>query len=276
MIACVACGASKPPNDFEKYKNGNTRKRCKTCREHSRSARAVARRQQRNLNYGIQNREKKQVYDRKRYLAMKADADKLSAFKEAARRNSIAYYYRHREKCIAKTRKWGEENPEKRAAQKKRHYRRHKQRILERDKAIRVSQKAKYRAGYVLRYELNKWKYAQSSKAWQAANTVRLTHYANKRRAAKTENGGSHTLRQWRDLVIRYGHRCYYCGRGERALTRDHIVPLNRGGGDGIDNIVPACRPCNAAKGQMSFKEFLITPWMREARKMEAKRSVHA
>jgi 5-methylcytosine-specific restriction endonuclease McrA len=29
----------------------------------------------------------------------------------------------------------------------------------------------------------------------------------------------------------------------------DHVVPLARGGGHSIDNVVPACRPCNRSKG---------------------------
>lgn len=45
-----------------------------------------------------------------------------------------------------------------------------------------------------------------------------------------------------------YGGRCVYCG-GE-ATARDHVVPLSRGGTDGIENVVPACRPCNLLEGR--------------------------
>lgn len=51
--------------------------------------------------------------------------------------------------------------------------------------------------------------------------------------------------------------RCYYCGLkkwpsrkpGPRVeITIDHLVSAARGGTDEIDNLVPACRPCNSAK----------------------------
>jgi 5-methylcytosine-specific restriction enzyme A len=44
---------------------------------------------------------------------------------------------------------------------------------------------------------------------------------------------------------------CHYCGKkfSFKELTLDHIVPLARGGTTTPGNVVPACRPCNKAKG---------------------------
>lgn len=42
---------------------------------------------------------------------------------------------------------------------------------------------------------------------------------------------------------------CHYCGRKFETLTVDHIVPKSRGGRNATWNRVPACRPCNQAKG---------------------------
>jgi len=56
-------------------------------------------------------------------------------------------------------------------------------------------------------------------------------------------------------LFARDGYRCQYCGRhkselGRReSLTRDHVKPLSRGGGNSWDNVVTACTRCNARKG---------------------------
>ena len=54
-----------------------------------------------------------------------------------------------------------------------------------------------------------------------------------------------------RELFLRDGHLCLYCGKQfpERMLTRDHILPLSRGGEDCWSNVVSACKPCNHAKG---------------------------
>ena len=44
---------------------------------------------------------------------------------------------------------------------------------------------------------------------------------------------------------------CAYCGRRFHVddLTREHIVPVSRGGDDSWMNCITACRPCNGHKG---------------------------
>jgi 5-methylcytosine-specific restriction endonuclease McrA len=62
-------------------------------------------------------------------------------------------------------------------------------------------------------------------------------------------------------LFARDGYRCMYCGRhrGElrhrEFLTRDHVIPLSRGGENGWDNVVTACSPCNNRKASHSLEE---------------------
>ena len=52
-------------------------------------------------------------------------------------------------------------------------------------------------------------------------------------------------------LFARDRHLCAYCGQRHAwdALTREHIVPVSRGGRDAWMNCITACRLCNAAKG---------------------------
>ena len=49
---------------------------------------------------------------------------------------------------------------------------------------------------------------------------------------------------------------CILCGSKE-DLTVDHIVPVVKGGGDGIDwtNLQILCRRCNTLKGKMDMAE---------------------
>ncbi|GAB3749018.1 HNH endonuclease [Lysobacter olei] len=51
-------------------------------------------------------------------------------------------------------------------------------------------------------------------------------------------------------LFARDGYLCLYCGRGfSRAhLTRDHVLPVSKGGRDTWENVVAACFPCNSRK----------------------------
>jgi 5-methylcytosine-specific restriction endonuclease McrA len=56
-------------------------------------------------------------------------------------------------------------------------------------------------------------------------------------------------------LFARDGYRCQYCGRHQiqlkfrECLTRDHLVPLSRGGTNDWANVVSACSTCNTRKG---------------------------
>lgn len=56
-------------------------------------------------------------------------------------------------------------------------------------------------------------------------------------------------------LFARDDYTCQYCGkhknelRGRQFLTRDHVVPLSRGGLSAWDNVVTSCSMCNNRKG---------------------------
>lgn len=62
--------------------------------------------------------------------------------------------------------------------------------------------------------------------------------------------GATHTLGEWELLKAQYNYTCPDCGKREPAvsLTRDHVIPISRGGSDRIENIQPLCQPCNSKK----------------------------
>ena len=53
---------------------------------------------------------------------------------------------------------------------------------------------------------------------------------------------------------------CRYCKCWLTALdvSPDHYIPLSRGGGLGLDNLVPCCKPCNAYKGAITGSGYMI------------------
>ncbi len=69
-------------------------------------------------------------------------------------------------------------------------------------------------------------------------------------------------------LFRRDQHLCLYCGKQfpEHTLTRDHIVPTSRGGGDHWLNVVAACKRCNQNKGnrqpEESGQDLLALPYI--------------
>ena len=86
-----------------------------------------------------------------------------------------------------------------------------------------------------------------------------------------------------RNLFIRDGHTCQYCGRHvmdldyrvvdeatgkplvPEYLTRDHVFPRTRGGLDTWENLATACSTCNHRKDNKTPEEagmpLLSTPW---------------
>jgi 5-methylcytosine-specific restriction endonuclease McrA len=67
-------------------------------------------------------------------------------------------------------------------------------------------------------------------------------------------------------LFARDEYRCQFCGRTQRdlrdreCLTRDHLVPLSRGGSNAWTNVVTACSSCNTRKGNLLPEEVGMHP----------------
>jgi hypothetical protein len=59
-------------------------------------------------------------------------------------------------------------------------------------------------------------------------------------------------------LFARDDHLCLYCGNSFAAteLTRDHIVPVSRGGTNTWTNVASACRVCNHRKSNRTPAEW--------------------
>ncbi|CAA9316733.1 MAG: HNH endonuclease family protein [uncultured Lysobacter sp.] len=68
-------------------------------------------------------------------------------------------------------------------------------------------------------------------------------------------------------LFARDAHLCMYCGRefSRSLLTRDHVLPVSKGGRDTWENVVAACFACNSRKGnrtpQQAAMPLLAVPY---------------
>jgi 5-methylcytosine-specific restriction endonuclease McrA len=67
-------------------------------------------------------------------------------------------------------------------------------------------------------------------------------------------------------LFARDQYRCQFCGRHQiqlkprECLTRDHLVPLSRGGTNAWTNVLTACSSCNTRKGNLLPEEAGMQP----------------
>lgn len=54
------------------------------------------------------------------------------------------------------------------------------------------------------------------------------------------------------EVLKRDNFTCRYCRSADNAMTIDHVVPVALGGSDAPDNLVAACKDCNAGKSSTS------------------------
>lgn len=65
------------------------------------------------------------------------------------------------------------------------------------------------------------------------------------------------TSARWRQLIEQHGGECLYCGASGVRLQRDHIVAFSKGGGGRLENVAPACAPCNQSKHAKELSAWL-------------------
>ena len=79
------------------------------------------------------------------------------------------------------------------------------------------------------------------------------------KRRGESEPSLSH--QEWKEAMLFFGGECCYCGctpKRNQRLTRDHLLPISKGGTTTQDNIVPACSSCNSSKGAEDFKDWFF------------------
>jgi 5-methylcytosine-specific restriction endonuclease McrA len=91
--------------------------------------------------------------------------------------------------------------------------------------------------------------YQKVRKLRDATPKGRLKDLNRKHRRRSLTGAGNVTAEQWAAILAKHNHRCAYCQTSETPLEMDHVIPLSRGGPHCASNIVPACKPCNSAKG---------------------------
>ena len=80
---------------------------------------------------------------------------------------------------------------------------------------------------------------------WKGGKSVKRSKVRRERLAI---NGGCHTNGEWELLKDQYNFTCPSCQTYGIALTKDHIIPVSKGGSDNISNIQPLCMKCNVHK----------------------------
>jgi hypothetical protein len=65
----------------------------------------------------------------------------------------------------------------------------------------------------------------------------------------------SFSRRDWENCKNHFSYRCAYCHK-EAKMTKDHFIPVSKGGEFTINNIIPCCLQCNVSKHDKYFYEW--------------------
>jgi hypothetical protein len=181
-------------------------------------------------------------------------------------------------------RHWEQSHPEEARIRRKENYALNRDKILAsvdpienraRARAWQMANPERVRAGERARRALNPEHYLKISRAWRAANrekqnatcrawrarhpekakeVVLRYHLKNpeiavvcsSRRRFRIKQSPIHfTVDEWRSVKKRQKGKCIDCGK-KAKLTVGHLIPVSRGGSNGIMNIAGQCFPCNA------------------------------
>ena len=124
----------------------------------------------------------------------------------------------------------------------------------DKEKIIRQKSKAKRKdkiIAYAREYYLkNKHKIYLYTHKWRESNRERTVQQVVTRMARIRGAKGNYTFQEWNEIKKKFNFCCALCGKNESEvkLTRDHIIPITKGGSNYISNIQPLCGPCNSRK----------------------------
>jgi 5-methylcytosine-specific restriction endonuclease McrA len=97
--------------------------------------------------------------------------------------------------------------------------------------------------------------YREATRNWQRRNPGKIkatkARASHRRRARESQSVNDLTAGQWQEIIDLQNNRCAMCrtqfGLFEKP-TRDHVVPLSKGGGLTASNVQALCSRCNSTK----------------------------
>lgn len=158
---------------------------------------------------------------------------------------------------------WRDRNPEK-AAETAANYR---SRPESRARAAEVSAAWREANPERAKAAVKAWRVAhpdrerEGKRTYREANRDAIRALNNRRKARQRDVAiNDLTPSQWVQIIAAHDGRCAYCGTLPDRITMDHVIPISKGGNHTASNIVPACGPCNSAKGDGPAPPFVINP----------------
>lgn len=269
---CITCRIEQNIDNFSKakqHKDGHCSK-CKSCYKQYKkdNAEILA---AKNKIYRMENKEMLNI--RKKQYTFE-NKERIKEYqqknKDVISKQRVIYRKEHKEVMKEYNKKYNEING-------------HTLESIEKGKQYRIKNKEKliqYRIDNKERAELNRINYCKCKEnkdkiklRMQLYNEKRKEHNkergqkwrkdypeksrlaCQKRRAIKRNLPCDLTIEQWENIKLHFNNKCCYCGK-ESPLEQEHFLALTKGGEFTFNNIIPACRSCNAKKYNKNFFEW--------------------
>ncbi len=106
--------------------------------------------------------------------------------------------------------------------------------------------------------EKNRERLKQVVRTWHVTNIekVRTNRHRRRARLAGTDSPGV-PPEVFEEKCREAEGRCRYCFIACDDLTREHVVPIARGGRDEPSNVIPVCPRCNKSKNDRLLSEWI-------------------
>jgi hypothetical protein len=201
------------------------------------------------------------------------EANRRSAAKHKDRKSAsnARWLEANRERKAAQVAAWRKANAERVKARNAAYREAHREELREKNRAYAEANKDKIRAKYAdnpqpVKDRAKAWREKNpelakaKSQQWKQSNPDRYREYmrigAARRRARMSE------LRSFvildRDLRRLLSSPCAVPGCMNTDIQIDHVIPVIRGGVDGVGNFQPLCKSHNASKSSRMWMEFRV------------------
>ena len=124
----------------------------------------------------------------------------------------------------------------------------------------------KYKKEHKKEIKRNKLKYSRSEKGrkkqkiYHINNPMRIFNSNSRRRMREENQGKGITMEQWKEMMNFFDWKCAYSGKylggNNKFRSKDHIIPLNKGGEHEIWNLVPMHFSYNSSKRDNDMLEW--------------------
>ena len=192
------------------------------------------------------NKCKQEIIATNEYFAKdKNSKDGLSrTCKECTKEYNAKRYEEKKDELKAQTREYYNNNKEKyKPLFKENHHRWYKDNIDE------------YKSNSIKWREEHLEYFREYHKSYRIENPDKWEAIAKRRKERIDKLPYTLTIKQWNYIKKKFNNKCVYCGQ-KLPLQKDHFIPVVEEGGYTIDNIVPACKRCNAKKNDGDYFEW--------------------